>query len=344
MGKKKNNKYHRDLKQQVYDRLTSMQAFGEKKSLDRITGTTADKIYSFSTYETYRKHCNYFADYIKAAHPEVRNLKEARKYVVEWLRMREDEGLSAWTIQTEAKALGKLYGITPEDKDYYTPPQRHRSDIKRSRRPTARDSHFSEEKNKDFVEFCRGTGLRHREIEVLSGDAYMCRSEIKKRLAEILEQEKNRTLTPTEAHEKTMIKDALAFSDINDFVYVRNGKGGRTRIAPIMGEHTEEIIAMFKTVEPTDKVWPTVPVAADVHGYRGDYATAVYKRYARDIDKIPADSTYAGINQPRQSEVYVCRKDRAGVKYDRKAMLLCSKALGHNRISVVADNYLYNLE
>lgn len=343
MGKKKKDKYYRDLKQQVYDRLTSMQAFGAKKSVDRMTGTTGDKIYSFSTYQTYYKHAKYFADYVMKEHPEVKNLKDARKYIGEWLRMREDEGLSAWTIQTEAKALGKLYGITPEDKDYYTPPQRHRSDIKRSRRPTARDSHFSEEKNKDFVEFCRGTGLRHREIGMLHGNAYVRRNQLQKRLEETLELEKARELTPKEAHVKNMIRDALTFADVNDFVYVRNGKGGRTRIAPIVGEHASEIIAKFKSVAPTDKVWPTVPVAADVHGYRGDYATAVYKRYARDIDKIPADSTYAGINQPRQSEVYVCRKDRAGVKYDRKAMLLCSKALGHNRISVVADNYLYNL-
>lgn len=343
MGKKQKNKYYRDLKQQVYDRLTSMQAFGQKKSQDRITGLTADKIYSFSTYETYRKHCNYFVDYIKTEHPEVRNLKEAKKYVAEWLQMREEKGLSAWTIQTEAKALGKLFGITPEDKDYYTPPQRHRGDIKRSRGTAVRDTHFSEEKNKNFVEFCRGTGLRHREIEALCGSAYVPRNQLKVDFADILEKEKTRVLTPTETHEKDMIKDALAFANVSHFVYVRNGKGGRTRIAPIIGEHTDDIVARITATAPSDRVWPKVPEAADVHGYRGDYATAVYKRYARDINNIPADAIYAGIKQPKQSEVYVCRKDRAGVKYDRKAMLLCSKALGHNRISVVADNYLYNL-
>ena len=31
------------------------------------------------------------------------------------------------------------------------------------------------------------------------------------------------------------------------------------------------------------------------------------------------------------------------LKLDKAAMLICSKALGHNRISVVADNYIRGL-
>lgn len=51
--------------------------------------------------------------------------------------------MSASTLHTEAKALGKLYGICPDDEDYYQPPQRRREDIKRSRGPAKRDKHFS---------------------------------------------------------------------------------------------------------------------------------------------------------------------------------------------------------
>ena len=42
-------------------------------------------------------------------------------------------------------------------------------------------------------------------------------------------------------------------------------------------------------------------------------------------------------------QIGVCRKDEAGKKLDKAAMLVCSKALGHNRISVVADNYIRGL-
>ena len=44
-----------------------------------------------------------------------------------------------------------------------------------------------------------------------------------------------------------------------------------------------------------------------------------------------------------QGDVYTCRKDEAGKKLDKVAMLICSKAIGHNRISVVADNYIRGL-
>ena len=46
-------------------------------------------------------------------------------------------------MQLEAKALGKLYGIEPDDEDYFKPPKRNREDIKRSRSDCVRDEHFS---------------------------------------------------------------------------------------------------------------------------------------------------------------------------------------------------------
>lgn len=35
------------------------------------------------------------------------------------------------------------------------------------------------------------------------------------------------------------------------------------------------------------------------------------------------------------------RKDRAGEVLDKRAMAIVSKNLGHNRISVIAQSYLY---
>ena len=78
----------------------------------------------------------------------------------------------------------------------------------------------------------------------------------------------------------------------------------------------------------TEKVWKKIPSNADIHSYRADYATRIYLKYARTIEEIP------------RRERYVCRRDKKGVIYDRKAMLEASKALGHNRISVVGEHYL----
>ena len=60
-------------------------------------------------------------------------------------------------------------------------------------------------------------------------------------------------------------------------------------------------------------------------------------------DKVMEQSVNKGTGKRYQSEVYSCRKDEAGKKLDKAAMLVCSKALGHNRISVVADNYIRGL-
>lgn len=92
-----------------------MQCFGESKREALTNGTEKDKIFSFSTYKTYGKHIKYFIKYIKENHPDCTTIKSARKYVGEWLQARSDQRLSAWMVQMEAKALGKLYGITLDD-------------------------------------------------------------------------------------------------------------------------------------------------------------------------------------------------------------------------------------
>ena len=68
--------------------------------------------------------------------------------VNEWLQARADQGLSAWTIQLEAKTMGKLYGISPDDENYFKPPKRNREDIKRSRGDRVRDRHFFQDQQR----------------------------------------------------------------------------------------------------------------------------------------------------------------------------------------------------
>ena len=177
MGRK-NKAYSKDLHQQAYDRLTSMQAFGESKKEAMAAGTDKDKIFSFNTYQTYWKHTKYFIKYIREHYPECTTLKKAKKYVNEWLQAESDRGLSAWTIQVKAKALGKLYGIQPDDEDYFKPPKRNRGEIKRSRGDRVRDGHFSKTNNDELIKFCQGTGLRRSELEALKGKDLVTRAQI----------------------------------------------------------------------------------------------------------------------------------------------------------------------
>ena len=340
MGRR-NKAYFKDLHQQAYDRLTGMQAFGESKKEAVANGTEKDKIFAFNTYKSYWKHTKYFIKYIKEKHPECTTLKSAKKYANEWLQTRVDQGLSAWTVQLEAKALGKLYGISPDDENYFKPPKRNREDIKRSRGVRVRDRHFSKTNNDELIRFCKGTGLRRSELVELRGKDLITREQIEAEISR-LESRLPAELTSADTKRLEMLQDARLFPE-GYFTHVRNGKGGRERLSPIVGPDAAQIIERLQNTPGEEKVWQHVHQSADIHGYRAEYATAIYKAHARAIEEIPYDRVNRGTGRRYQSEVYTCRKDEAGKKLDKAAMLICSKALGHNRISVVADNYIRGL-
>lgn len=115
------------------------------------------------------------------------------------------------------------------------------------------------------------------------------------------------------------------------FVYVRNGKGGKKRFAIIKGkddQETQEIVNLFKKQGKLLLV-DNVPECFDNHFYRAEYAKRLYNHYARPFNAIP------------KSDRYYMRGDRKGEVLDRRAMSLVSKNLGHNRLSVIAESYLY---
>lgn len=344
-----NKEYHRDLKQQIYDRLNGMLQAGEGTSKKEAIadGTEREKIFSYNTYHTYRKHCNYFADYVRQNHPECTTIKKAKKYVNEWLQHRVDQvdkngnHLSAWTIQTEAKALGKLYGIQPDDPNYFKAPRRERENIKRSRIVTVRDKHFSVTNNAELIAFCQGTGCRRNILTKLQGKDLITRTEID---SEIVRLTKKVGPTPQDRTRLAALKDAVEyFPEHEYFLHHRGDKGGRERFSPIIGPNKEQIVARMCATAPDEKVWQHVSSNADIHGYRGEYATNIYKMYARPIEDIPYDRVNKGNHRRFQSGVYVCKKDEKGKKLDKKAMEKASKALGHNRLEVVANNYIRGL-
>lgn len=340
MGRK-NKAYSKDLHQQAYERLQGMLSTGQSKKEAVANGTDREKIFAFDTYKAYWKHIKYFLKYVRENYPKCTTLKKAKKYVNEWLQLRVDQGLSAWTVQLEAKALGKLYGISPDDEDYFKPPKRNRENIKRSRGDRVRDRHFSKTNNDELIKFCRGTGLRRGELEELRGKDLVTREQIEAEIARIEaipEEQRTDALTKRLG----MLQDTRMFQE-EYFVHVRNGKGGRERLSPIIGKNAEQIINRIRETPAEEKVWKFVHQSADIHSYRAEYATAIYKAHARKIEEIPYDKVNRGTGRRYQGDVYVCRKDEARKKLDRAAMLVCSKALGHNREDVVANNYIRGL-
>ena len=126
--------------------------------------------------------------------------------------------------------------------------------------------------------------------------------------------------------------DDLFFKGGKAFLSVTKGtKGGKSRTVEIVGvsaEDTRDIVEWIRGQK--GRLFPHITKRYDNHYYRSVYAKRVYDRYARREKDIP------------QSERYVMRKDRAGEVFDKLAMAVTSKNLGHNRIDVIAQSYLYN--
>ena len=126
---------------------------------------------------------------------------------------------------------------------------------------------------------------------------------------------------------RVLTGDKLVERDGKYYIHVdRGSKGGRERYAPVVGdiENVKELMERAGT----NRVFEKINSNADIHAYRSDYAVRVYQAAAREIRQLD------------RSERYYCRGDLKGVIYDRKAMLETSRALGHNRISVIAGHYL----
>lgn len=289
----------KNLKMQAEKRLEKMCRFGtskyeykeQAKQIAKDNGTRdwlpifndliRDKIFSYSTYKTYRKESNAFFGWIEKVHPDVRNINGAKRYIGEYLNRCD----SSWTAATRAAALAKVYGI-PSNK-LATVPKRKREDITRSRLPTVREKTFSRENNRELIHFCVNTGLRRFELEHLKGES--------------LEEHGGK------------------------YSLKVKGKGGKIRSIPITDK---QVIERMRNTPEKELVWGKVNSHTPIHSFRSEYATNLYKSFARNTKDIP------------YKERYVCRKDMAGKVYDKKAMAEVSKRLGHTRLSVIASHYL----
>ena len=276
-------------------RLQSMleAGFGTKRSKDKVEADTKNKIYSKSTFVTYKNQFRYFADWLEVAHPEAQTIEDALGFVDEYLQRLIDLNRSAYTISTAKVALAKVFGV--EGTCFIKTPPRLRENIKRSREEVERDKHISKKKEDTLSRFTSDTGLRRAEmIRIETSDLFFDNG-------------------------KAMLKVG------------KGTKGGKPRLVEIVGKTEAETKDIVRWIQAQrGRLFPKVSSNYDNHSYRASYATRLYERYARDVSKIS-----------NKKERYSMRKDRAGEVYDRVAMQIVSKNLGHTRVSVIAQSYLY---
>lgn len=280
------------LKKQIVDRLNQQAKFGiskhHAKQLYREYCKTqgieynparVPGIFSIKTMESYKEECIRFGEWAKREHG-IRYVNDAKQYVSEYLQRGIDRGLSAWTLQKQRAALRKLYQDHTLASEVEIP-KRRQKDVIRSRGQKAMDREFSEGKNQDLVNFCKGTGLRRREVQ------------------------------------NVKVKDVTQNDEGRLVIKVRGkgcAKGGRPREVVVLKGYENHIRQLVKGRNPEENIFNKIPVRADIHGYRREYAKARYEELTgRKFDRN-------------------C--------YDKKAVQQVSKDLGHNRISVALDNYL----
>ncbi len=229
---------------------------GRKKHIDKKTPEgTKGRIYTETTLKTYKKHACYFVKWAKEKH-KCRTLEECRPYAAEWIRERRD--LSAWTQKTEAAALAKLYRCSAEDLGIVTPP-RKREDIKRSRKKTKTDAHFSAEKNREVDTFGKCTGLRRRELGRIRGSCLFR-------------------------------KGGLYYLNVTE-----GTKGKRPRTAPVIGTPEEvRLVADLCRKAGDGRIFGAkgVPHNMDEHGNRRQYANRIYQAHKRPLETLENAQKY----------------------------------------------------
>lgn len=300
------------LREQVYENLQSKKGFGRSKHQDKKNGVSHQYIYSFNSMKTYMKHCFYFVEWCRNSQEitadlghKARTLEECEGYVEAFIRDREKQEFSAYTVKMEKSALSKLYGKTFD----FTTIATSRATIKRSREKTGMDAHFSETNNAELVNLCRCVGFRRSELE-------QARAEDLRKIGDYY------------------------FMDITG----KGGKT-RSAMLCGTPEEIERAVEYIRTLTGKNKIHGAMDVHSYRADYAtriyNKYKRDIEEIRGKKIDytELTGKTDKSG-GHIYKTAVYYCRNDRKGVSLDRLAMIMASQSLGHNRESVVGEHYI----
>ena len=315
------HKNKKSLVCQVSEILKSKLAIGESKHQDKINGvSSAEKIYSYGTYNAYLQQCIQFVRWCKTEH-KCKTLKDCRNYADEYLKMNIDRGLSPYTLKLQVSALCKLYSCSSTD--FIATPARKRKNITRSR--------FTQisRNTTEFERFCLCTGLRRREITALRGSS-------------LVEENGQYYIAVNNGKGgRRRISEIVGTPDDIDFVVAMMKKAENRKVFSVIPEidiHAYRAAYAKKVYEKYSR---------NRNEYKNERLILYHNRLVTtytdksDVQEyFNSDGTLKkGFTDVRSA--YYCRDDKKHICYDRLALLKCSQNLGHNRATVVAEHYLY---
>lgn len=288
--------HRKSIVKEALDRLDGLMAIHHsrreaKQAIRQEQGATwsisTGRIHSFKTRSSYQEHVVRFIRWARETHHTI-SLEQldlrANDLATAYLQQRLAESKSPYTLQAERAAL-RLFFADRALAASVDIPHRERANISRSRGPKRHDRHFQPANWPELVQFLQATGLRRHEVRALR-----CR-------------------------------DIFA-QDGNLLVHVTSGKGGLARNAPVLPGCEAQVLAVSADRDPNEVAFSRIPKHMDVHGYRREYAQALYLHYA------PGRSLPSPTGRLKRSD------------YDAEAVLRVSQALGHQRKDVVLRHYL----
>lgn len=304
------------LKYQINNNLRSKISFGESKHIEKIGldfGKSSFKIFSFGTYNTYKKECLKYGEWLVNCKgvDKFEKLENTESYVNEYLQERFDKGFSVYTLKMERSSLSMLYGKQIE----FHLPDRTPNKITRSRN-NSNEKHYNRDgKYKDIFILGLGTGGRRSDLLSLK-------------------------------------KDSFFEKDGHLFVKFEQSKGGRDRITYVREEYVSKIKEIINNTKDGDKLIKTIPKGIDVHSLRREYVKNLFDDITQDTllrDRLlsiyPPRREYK-TQKDKEGNTYTKEikskfyKDREGNVYNRDDIYILSQSLGHNRLDVSITHYL----
>lgn len=260
-------------------------------------------IYSIKTMETYRAATQTFSNW--AYNNGCRQVDQiSRESIAIYLKDRENQGLSAWTISRDLAALNKIfnYNLTKQEIGLR---ERYQHEITRSRgQEQIENRDFS--KYSDAMTIAQSCGCRRQSITELNSSNFL-RNEVG-------------TVIAIQLHEK----------------------GGKDRIAPLLNDFKERVTDIvdskiaLQTTE-NERLFNSYDKHIDNHEFRAIYAASLLHQLEQEREQgIPL------CNGDFDILLHNCNlnnRDNNGNEtykgHDRDLMGAVSGSLGHNRLEVL---------
>ena len=248
---------------------------GNKATHNRTIG-----IHSYKTYDAYKQTSIEFVRYMRNEHKDIKDINQIKEnHVIDYLRYRQDNEKSAYTISKDMAALNKLFNFYITKKDARIQ-QRTYKDITRSRKPRENDRKYNPNNYKDQILFAKASGCRRESVLRVKPENFVWENGL-----------------PV----KVQLKE----------------KGGTEREAHMICNYQEDIKRILLGKELDKPLFTKYTKMIDNHAFRSEYSKSRY------------------------TEIFGEREDKNGYKgYDKNALKILTKDLGHNRLDVVVYNYL----